>query len=82
VFNVLGADASSYTFNLPTTATLGIGGSGGTNQMTTTLSFDSGSESRALSAGNENVTVNGTLTVPANQPVGVYTGTYEVTVNY
>jgi hypothetical protein len=82
VFAVSGSGTSAYTFNLPATATIGIGGSGGTNQMTTTLAFATGSSSRTLSAGADNVTVNGTLTVPASQLTGSYAGTYLVTVNY
>ncbi len=84
IFNVAGESASdtAYTFTLPSTTTIGIGGSGGTNQMTINLSLASGGTSRTLTSGADSVTVNGLLTVAANQPAGLYTGTYDVTANY
>ncbi len=82
VFNVTGTGNYPYTFTLPATATIGIGGSGGTNPMTVTLSFATGNGSRTLSSGSENVTINGSLAVAANQAAGAYTGTYNVTANY
>ena len=84
VFSVSAGDSSStpYIFTLPPTATIGIGGSGGTDQMTVTLAFASGSSSRTLSSGSDAVTVNGNLAVAANQASGTYTGTYLVTAAY
>ena len=84
VFSVSAGDSSStpYIFTLPPTATIGIGGSAGTNQMTVTLAFASGSSSRTLSSGSDAVTVNGNLAVAANQASGTYTGTYLVTAAY
>jgi Mat/Ecp fimbriae major subunit len=82
VFTVTGSGNSNYSFTLPATATISSGG----NNMTTTLTFassgTSGTVVRALSSGTENVTINGSLAVPANQALGAYTGTYNVTVTY
>ncbi len=79
-FSVSGEASTLYTFNLPSSVTL-TGSSGGT--MTAALSFSSGSSSRTLdTAGSETVTINGTLTVPANQTAGTYIGSYSVTVAY
>jgi hypothetical protein len=75
----LGTGTIPYTFTMPTSVTL----TSGTNSMTATLSFDSGSSSRTLnSAGSETVTVNSTLSVAASQAAGYYSGIYSVTVAY
>ncbi len=78
-FSVSGNGSTPYTFTLPSTATLSDGAS---HNMTATLSFASGNASRTLSSGAETVTINGSLAVAANQTVGSYTGTYDVTVSY
>ncbi len=88
VFNVNtganGGDSSNdvgYTFGLPTEAIISLNGAG-SNPMTADLSFASGTANRTLSSGIDNVTINGLLHVAANQPAGLYTGTYDVTANY
>ena len=85
IFNVSsGGDTdnnSGYTFGLPATTTIRLNGSG-SNPMSANLSFASGSSSRNLASGVDNVTINGVLNVAANQPAGLYTGTYAVTANY
>ena len=79
VFTVTGEASAGYTFTLPATATL----TSGANNMTANLSYASGTGSRTLSAGGtDNVTVNGVLSVAANQATGAYTGTYSVTAVY
>lgn len=67
-----------YTFTLPGTVTL----TSGANNMTASISFASGSNSRTLTAGSEVVSINGLLSVAANQASGSYTGTYTVTAIY
>jgi hypothetical protein len=80
VFAVSGESSASttYTFTLPTTATL----TSGANTMTATLSFASGTAARTLTTGADTVSINGSLAVGASQAAGVYTGTYTVTVAY
>jgi hypothetical protein len=80
IFAVTGTGNASYTFTLPSTATLTR--SGESETMTADLSFNSGNGTRSLTSGSENVTINGSLTVAANQIAGVYNGTYTVTVAY
>ena len=68
-----------YTFTLPATTSL----TGPGTAMVATLSYSSGSGARTLSAGGtDTVTINGRLAIGANQTLGTYTGTYNVTVNY
>ena len=80
VFAVSGFGSATYEFTLPSVATLTR--SGGSETMTTTLSFASGNSSRSLTNGSENVTINGILEVSANQAAGAYAGTYTVSVAY
>jgi hypothetical protein len=84
IFAVAGdsTNDTTYTFTLPNTATIGIGGSAGTNPMTVGLTFANGSATRTLVSGADTVTINGVLSVAANQPAGAYTGSYTVTANY
>ena len=78
VFTVSGEASASYTFTLPANVTL----SNGSNNMTATLSYSSGTGARTLTAGSDTITVNGVLTVATNQVAGAYTGTYSVTAVY
>jgi len=80
VFAVTGESSATtaYTFNFPATATI----TSGVNNMTVALTLASGTSARTLTSGTNTVTINGTLTVPANQVAGAYTGTYSVTVAY
>lgn len=80
VFTVTGESSANtnYSFTLPSSVTL----TSGANTMTASLSYASGNASRTLISGNDAVTINGTLTVAANQAAGAYTGTYNVTAIY
>lgn len=80
IFAVSGTGSSSYTFTLPSSVTLTR--SGGSETMDATLSFASGNPSRSLTSGAEDVTINGSLAVGANQAAGAYSGTYTVSVAY
>ncbi len=84
IFSVSGDSAidTTYTFGLPSTATIGVGGSAGINPMTVDLTFANGNATRTLISGADSVTINGMLNVPASQPAGIYTGSYTVTANY
>jgi len=80
VFSVSGESSAStaYTVSLPASVTL----TSGANNMSAALSFAAGTASRTLTSGADTFSVNGTLSVAANQAAGVYTGTYSVTVAY
>jgi Mat/Ecp fimbriae major subunit len=82
IFSIAGESTNDtpYTFALPNTATIGIGGSDGANQMNINLTLVSGGTT--LVSGSDTATINGVLTVATNQPAGLYTGTYDVTASY
>lgn len=84
-YNVSGAANATYAITLPATITV----SSGANNMTIgallarTASAGADGLTGTLTAGGiDNFRVGGTLTVPANQPAGQYTGTFNVTVAY
>lgn len=77
----------NYTFTLPSTVTLSCdtgvtAGCSSAPNMTSTLSFATGTSARTIVSGQDVVNINGTLTIGANQAQGNYKGTYAVTVNY
>ena len=79
-FEVLGQPSQNVTVSLPSTISLSDGLSGSMTISSLTMSK---SATHALDGTGESVfTVGGTLAVGASQDVGVYTGTYTVTVNY
>lgn len=76
---VTGIPGAPYAVTLPTSVTI----NNGTENMTINNFARSGSSQLALDAGgNGNFTVGARLNVGANQPAGIYTGTFNVTVNY
>ena len=75
-FTVAGQPGASFGVTLPPSTT--VTAPGGT--MTINL-FTVGALSGSL-AGTLNIAVGGTLAVNANQTVGSYSGTYQITVNY
>lgn len=78
-FTVSSSGATSFSVALPNTITL----SSGNNNLSVTDTTSSCSGGCSVGAGGStSFGVGGTLTVPANAPVGNYTGTYSVTVTY
>ena len=76
---VTGIPGAPFAVTLPTSVTI----SNGTENMTVNSFSRSGPGQMTLdAAGNNNFTVGAWLRVGANQPVGVYTGTFNVTVSY
>lgn len=76
---VNGIPGAPFAVNLPTSVVI----SNGTENMTITSFNRSGATQLYLdAAGNNSFNVGARLNVGANQPVGVYTGTFNVTVNY
>lgn len=88
LFGITGLAGAIYVINLPGTAT--VIRTGGTETMTienfTVRPASAGNDQTTgifnLSTGDDSFTVGGTLKVSANQAVGVYTGTFDVSVAY
>lgn len=79
-FTVTGADGASYNITVPASVTIIGSGAAAGQSMTATLT---GSKtSGTLTSGSDEFTVGGTLTVSANQAVGVYSSMFTVTVEY
>jgi hypothetical protein len=80
-WDVTGVPGAPYAVTLPPNNTVTV--SNGTETMTVTGFTAAGGTQQTLdAAGNDSFTVGATLKVGANQPAGVYTGTYNVTVSY
>lgn len=75
-FNISGTGNSAYTVVTDTSTLL----TSGANSMTVDQFTNNASGS--LTAGADSFNIGATLNVGINQPDGVYTGTYNVTVNY
>lgn len=78
-WDVSGIPGAPYAVTLPTSVVI----SNGTENMTVTSFARSGASQLYLdAAGNNSFNVGARLNVGANQPVGIYTGTFNVTVSY
>jgi len=78
-FTVTGGSTSTYTITLPASAsTL----SDGTHTMTVDTWTSNPSGTGTLSSGSQALAVGGTLHLALSQGVGIYTGSFSVTVNY
>ncbi len=76
---VNGVPGAPFAVTLPTSVVI----NNGTENMTVTAFNRSGAAQQFLdAAGNGSFTVGARLNVGANQPIGVYTGTFNVTVSY
>lgn len=76
-FNVTGLSGAKFSFEVDDTVTL----EHGSDTMTATLS-SSESENISLTGGAATVYVGGVLAVGATQPIGEYSGTFNVKVTY
>lgn len=74
-YNVTGENGKVYTISFPGPGTLASGG----NTMTVSGFTDSAGGTGTVPSSFD---VGGTLNVAPNQPAGIYTGTYEIMVNY
>ncbi|MBC7743885.1 MAG: DUF4402 domain-containing protein [Flavobacterium sp.] len=78
-FTVTGEGASVYTITLPASITLT---GTGTNMIIVPNCSESDLTAGTLTAGSQVFYVGGVLTVAAVQTAGVYSGTFNVSVNY
>ena len=84
-FSVSGMASTAYSLTLPVTVTIYSGGKN--MEISTLLVRFKGKDSDAITStlsetGSDSFTIGGTLNVIASQNVGVYEGTFPVTVAY
>jgi hypothetical protein len=78
-FDIIGAPDATFTISLPTSISI----ASGANAMQVDNFVSSLGATAALDAqGAQALKVGATLNVDANQAVGLYTGTFDVTVAY
>ena len=77
-FDVTGAGNAAYTITLPGSTVL----KGDGPEMTVDTFTSSVASPSSLTGGTGSFTVGATLHINANQAVGVYTGNYDITVDY
>ena len=80
-FDVTGAGNLAYDITLPLDGVVTLT-NGGNPAMSVDGFSDSAGGSSSLVTGSDSFTVGATLTINANQPAALYTGTYDVIVNY
>jgi hypothetical protein len=80
-FNVTGSGTLAYDITLPTDGTIVLTNVAGPDMSVDGFSDSLGSTG-ALTAGAQSFTVGATLTINANQAAALYSGSYDVTVNY
>ena len=83
-YTVTGTGLVPYTITIPTASfnITNTTGSGGETMAVTAMTCSDGLSHTFDASGNDAFTVGGTLTVPAAQEPGYYTGTFDVTVEY
>ncbi len=80
-FNVTGEGTLAYTISLPADGVVVLTNAAGPD-MSVDGFVDNLGGAGSLTAGAQSFTVGATLTINANQGAALYTGTYDVTVNY
>jgi hypothetical protein len=81
-FNVVGSGTLTYAITLPSSIEMTTG-SGGANETMTVSGFTSNpSGTGTLTAGAQTLAVGATLTTVAGQAGGVYSGSFNVSVDY
>lgn len=84
-YNVTGRDGNAYTIGLPTAAVTLNGSNGGTMTVTDFKSFSVKGPSATvglLTGGSDVFYVGGTLNIGGTQTEGLYSGSFDVTVQY
>lgn len=78
-FDIIGYADASFTISLPTSILIA---SGANDMLVDNFVSSLGATSTLDAAGAAALKVGATLNVDANQPVGLYTGSFDVTVAY
>ena len=78
-FDVGGTAGAAYTVTLPASTLIS---SGGNNMTVNNFSHDAGATPTIGGGGSSTLNIGADLVIGAAQPEGVYTGTYDVTVDY
>lgn len=77
-----GTPSTSYSVSFPGSVTLTASGGTATMNLGTFTSTLTGNQGSLNTAGSGSFGVGGTLSVSANQPIAVYTGSFTVTLSY
>ena len=80
-FTVTGATGYAYTVSFPLSP-ISITGPGAATMSVDTFTSNPATSNGLLTGGTQALTVGGTLHVAANQPLGAYSGLFNVTVTY
>jgi hypothetical protein len=81
-FDVTGAPNLAYDITLPADGTVVLTNVAGPDMSVDSFASSLGASGTLSATGAQSFTVGATLTINANQPAALYTGTYDVTVNY
>lgn len=91
-FDLTGTSGDTYSFTLPSSITVSTGTGGANKEMTINtfvVNVDAAGEvaygsigTCTLTSGASSILVGGKLNINASQSLGVYTGTYQVVVDY
>jgi Domain of unknown function (DUF4402) len=91
-FTMTGTTDDTYSFTLPASITVSTDGGGGTKDMTINafvVNVDGAGEvaygsigTCTLTLGTSTIFVGGTITIQTAQDLGLYVGTYEISVDY
>lgn len=80
-FDVAGLDGASYAITLPADGTITLS-DGASATMAVDAFASNPSGTGVLTGGSQSIAVGATLTVASGQTPGVYTGSFDVTVEY
>jgi len=75
-FTVNGLAGANYSLTLPPSATISSG------SETMVINNFTSNATNVLTGGSETFSVGATISIAANQPAGLYTGNFSVTVDY
>lgn len=81
-FNVTGAPNLAYDISVPLDGVVVLTNIAGPDMSVDGFSSSLGLAGLLSGAGTQSFTVGATLTINANQPAALYSGTYDVIVNY
>jgi hypothetical protein len=81
-FDVTGAPGLAYDITLPADGVVVLTNAAGPDMSVDSFTSSLGASGTLSAGGTQSFTVGATLTINTNQAAALYTGTYDVTVNY